>query len=80
EYTPDLKADGWKGARSGVDLAFGNREAPEERAIMDAAIEQMKALGATVVVVTIPQQWFESDVLCYGFKRGGNDDLSTTRY
>ncbi|KYG58454.1 amidase family protein [Planococcus maritimus] len=78
DYTPHLKADGLKGARIGVDLAFLNNEAPEERAIMDAAIEQIKALGATVVELTIPQKDFESDVLWYEFKRGVNDYLATT--
>ena len=78
DYTPHLKADGLKGARIGVDLAFLNNEASEERAIMDAAIEQIKALGATVVELTIPQKDFESDVLWYEFKRGVNDYLATT--
>ena len=78
DYTPHLKADGLNGARIGVDLAFLNNEASEERAIMDAAIEQIKALGATVVELTIPQKDFESDVLWYEFKRGVNDYLATT--
>ncbi|PKG45400.1 MULTISPECIES: amidase family protein [unclassified Planococcus (in: firmicutes)] len=78
DYTPHLKTDGLKGARIGVDLSFLNNEAPEERAIMDAAIEQIKALAATVVELTIPQQEFESDVLWYEFKRGVNDYLATT--
>lgn len=78
DYTPHLKKDGLKGARIGVDLSFLNNEAPEERAIIDAAIEQIKALGATVVELTIPQQEFESDVLWYEFKRGVNDYLATT--
>ncbi|MDN5708726.1 MAG: amidase [Planococcus sp. (in: firmicutes)] len=78
DYTPHLKSDGLKGARIGVDLSFLNNEAPEERAIMDSAIEQIKALGATIVELTIPQQEFESDVLWYEFKRGVNDYLATT--
>lgn len=78
DYTPHLKIDGLKDARIGVDLSFLNNEAPEERAIMDAAIEQIEALGATVVELTIPQQEFESDVLWYEFKRGVNDYLATT--
>ncbi|MGM0898299.1 MAG: amidase family protein [Bacillota bacterium] len=78
DYTPHLKKDGLKGARIGVDLTFLNNEAPEERAIMDEAIEQMEALGSTVVELTIPQQSFESDVLWYEFKRGVNDYLATT--
>lgn len=78
DYTPHLKKDGLTDARIGVDLSFLNNEAPEERAIMDAAIEQIKALGATVVELTIPQQEFESDVLWYEFKRGVNDYLATT--
>ncbi|MBU9673835.1 amidase [Planococcus sp. CP5-4] len=78
DYTPHLKTDGLKGARIGVDLWFLNNEAPEERAIMDAAIEKIKELGATVVELAIPQQEFESDVLWYEFKRGVNDYLATT--
>ncbi|MDE0581485.1 amidase family protein [Planococcus sp. A6] len=78
DYTPHLKSDGLKNARIGVDFSFLNNEAPEERAIMDAAIEQIKALGATVVELTIPQQEFESDVLWYEFKRGVNDYLAST--
>ncbi|MBT2582981.1 amidase family protein [Planococcus sp. ISL-109] len=77
DYTPHLKSDGLKGARIGVDLSFLNNEEPEERAIMDEAIEQLKSLGATVEEVTIPQQSFESDVMWYEFKRGVNDYLST---
>ncbi|MGB6778507.1 MAG: amidase family protein [Planococcus citreus] len=78
DYTSHLKTDGLQGARIGVDLSFLNNEAPEERAIMDATIEEIKALGATVVELTIPQQEFESDVLWYEFKRGVNDYLATT--
>ncbi|MBT2570118.1 amidase family protein [Planococcus sp. ISL-110] len=77
DYTPHLKTDGLKGARIGVDLSSLNNEEPEERAIMDEAIEQLKLLGATVEEVTIPQQAFESDVLWYEFRRGVNDYLST---
>lgn len=78
DYTPHLKTDGLQGARIGVDFSFFNNEDPEERAIMDEAIEQLKALGATVVEVTIPKHSFESDVLWYEFKRGVNDYLRTT--
>lgn len=78
DYTPHLKKDGLSGARIGVDLSFLNNEASEERAIMDAAIEQIKALGATVVEVTIPKSSFQSDVLWYEFKRNVNDYLRTT--
>ena len=48
------------------------------RQVADAAIEQIKALGSTVVELTIPQKDFESDVLWYEFKRGVNDYLATT--
>lgn len=77
DYTPHLKTDGLKGARIGVDRSYMNNEEPEEIAIMDEAIEQLKLLGATVVEVKIPQQTFESDVLWYEFKRGVNDYLRT---
>ncbi|MGE6368767.1 amidase family protein [Planococcus kocurii] len=78
DYTPYLKKDGLNGARIGVDLSFLNDKAPEERAIMDEAIEQIKALGATVIEVTIPKSSVESDVLWYEFKRNVNDYLRTT--
>lgn len=78
DYTPHLKSDGLKGARIGVDLSFLNNEAPEERALMDETIEQIKALGATIVELTIPKQEFESDVLWYEFKRGVNNYLAST--
>ncbi|EMF47589.1 amidase [Planococcus halocryophilus Or1] len=55
-----------------------NNEAPEERAIMDEAIEQITALGATVIEVAIPKSSFQSDVLWYEFKRNVNDYLRTT--
>ena len=77
DYTPHLKTDGLKGARIGVDLSFFNNEEPEERAIMDEAIEQLKMQGATIEEVTIPQQSFESDVMWYEFKRGVNEYLRT---
>ena len=77
DYTPHLKTDGLKGARIGFDRSYMNNEEPEEIAIMDEAIEQLKLLGATVVEVKIPQQTFESDVLWYEFKRGVNDYLRT---
>ncbi|WP_033542683.1 amidase family protein [Planococcus sp. CAU13] len=77
DYTPHLKTDGLKGARIGVDISFLNDEQPDERAIMDEAIEQLKGLGAIVEEVTIPVQPFQSDVLWYEFKRGVNDYLQT---
>lgn len=75
DYTPHLKADGLKGARIGVDVTFLNDAEPDERAIMDQAMDDMFALGATIVEMTIPVEEFHSDVLWYEFKRGVNDYL-----
>ncbi|TAA72808.1 amidase family protein [Planococcus salinarum] len=77
DYTPHLKTDGLKGARIGVDISFLNDEDPEQRAIVDRAIEHMRLQGATVEEVTIPVEPFQSDVLWYEFKRGVNDYLRT---
>lgn len=75
DYTPHLKVDGLKGVRIGVDVTFLNDEAPDERAIMDQVMEDLKSQGAVVEEVTIPVQPFQSDVLWYEFKRGVNDYL-----
>lgn len=75
DYTPHLKADGLKGVRIGVDVTFLNDEAPDERAVMDQVMEDLKSQGAIVIEVTIPVQPFKSDVLWYEFKRGVNDYL-----
>ncbi|RNF39557.1 amidase family protein [Planococcus salinus] len=75
DYTPHLKHDGLKGARIGVDVTFLNDEEPDERAIMDQVMEDLKSQGAHVVEVTIPVQPFKSDVLWYEFKRGVNNYL-----
>lgn len=77
DYTPHLKTDGLKGARIGVDISFLNDEEPEERAIMDEAITQLKLRGAIVEEMTIPVQPFQSDVLWYEFKRCVNEYLRT---
>lgn len=78
DYTSHLKADGLNGARIGVDVSFLNDEEPEERAIIDQAIEVMKAQGAIIEEVEIPVEPFQSDVLWYEFKRGVNAYLQTT--
>lgn len=75
DYTPHLKLDGLQGARIGVDITFLNDEEPDERAIMDQAMEHLKSQGAIVEEVTIPVQPFQSDVLWYEFKRGVNNYL-----
>ena len=62
DYTPHLKADGLKGARIGIPRAFyyaqttppGSTEArgglnPEQMKVMDAALDVLKAQGATIV-------------------------------
>lgn len=77
DYTPHLKIDGLKGARIGVDISFLNDEEPEERAVMDEAMELLRLQGAIVEEVTIPVKPFQSDVLWYEFKRGINKYLST---
>lgn len=76
DYTPHLKLDGLKGARIGVDITFLNDEEPDERAIIDQAIADLKSQGAIVEEVTIPVEEFHSDVLWYEFNRGINDYLS----
>ena len=58
-YTDSLDRDGLKGARIGVLRAFFGTEHPEERevsAVIEAAIEKMKELGAEIVdPVVIPR-------------------------
>ncbi len=54
DYTPFLDADALAGARVGLitDFMGGN---PEVDALMEAAIAEMEALGATVVRVDLPE-------------------------
>jgi amidase len=90
DYTPFLEADALRGARIGI--AFGRNTAGNpvyyyygltsaQRAIIDAAADVMRGLGADVFFVEIETAQalssFNSSVLRYEFKRDLNAYLST---
>ena len=77
DYTQFLDPAGLEGARIGVWRAASARAAADTRALLDAAVQQLRALGATVTdpvdlpdveKITIP----EFDALYYEFKYGIN--------
>jgi amidase len=89
DYTPFLDTDALRGARIGI--AFGRNPAGDpvyyynslgaaQRAIIDAAADVMRGLGAEVFMVEIETahelQIFNSSVLRYEFKRDLNAYLS----
>ncbi|UOQ71751.1 amidase [Hymenobacter cellulosilyticus] len=81
DYTAFLKPDGLKGKRVGVEKNHlkGNSDAIP---LLQAALEVLKAQGATVVEVEVEKQTdplgeAEYDVLLYEFKDGVNKYLST---
>jgi amidase len=99
DYTPHLKADGLKGARIGIPRAFfyaqttppGSTEArgglnPEQMKVMTAAIDVLKAQGATIVdpadipsvVDPDPKNNFLTWNICSGAEsaRGKDDNCS----
>lgn len=72
DYTKHLKADSLNGARIGVDKAFLSDADTDERAIIDAAIEDIKAQGAIIEIVTIATSDTNSIVLWHEFKHDIN--------
>jgi amidase len=81
DYTQHLNADSLKGARIGYDDSFfygSDEDVEEQKCIIEEAIELMKAQGAIVENVTIPQSDLTSDVLFYEFKHNVNHYLKTT--
>jgi amidase len=81
DYTSHLKLDGLKGARIGVDYSYltgTTQERIDQKRIIEEAIEVMKAQGAIIEDVTIPQHTWTSNVLYYEFKQNLNDYLKTT--
>lgn len=84
DYTPFLDANALRGARIGIAIGGGfyyDGLGTGQRAVIDAATEQMKKLGADVfrVEITTAQALgnFNSSVLQYEFKRDLNAYLST---
>lgn len=79
DYTAFLDENGLRGARLGVPRAFFERLDESKQALMNAAIEQMRAAGAEIVDdVTIPgtKETSSIDVLVYEFKAALNAYLS----
>lgn len=72
DYTKHLKADSLNGARIGLDKAFLSAADTDERAIIDAAIEDIKAQGAIIEIVTIANPNLNSVVLWHEFKHDLN--------
>ncbi len=92
DYTPFLDADALRSARIGI--AWGRNAAGDptfyyyslnaaQRAVVDAAVDDMRRLGAEVFFVEIETAQalasFNSSVLRYEFKRDLNAYLSTLR-
>ncbi|MBD2721772.1 amidase [Hymenobacter armeniacus] len=80
DYTPFLKADALKGQRLGVEKAHLNGP-PAVAKLLKAAVEALKAQGATVVEIELnklvnPLGEAEFDVLLYEFKDGVNKYLA----
>jgi amidase len=81
DYTSFLRADALSGQRLGVEKAHLNGP-PAVAKLLKAAVEALKAKGATVVEVelvkkTNPLGEAEFDVLLYEFKEGVNKYLAT---
>ena len=81
DYTSFLRADALSGQRLGVEKAHLNGP-PAVAKLLKAAVETLKAKGATVVEVelvkkTNPLGEAEFDVLLYEFKEGVNKYLAT---
>jgi len=81
DYTKFLTADGLKGKRLGVEKGHlkGSSDAV---ALLNAALDVLKAQGATIVEVEVEKQTdalgeAEYDVLLYEFKDGVNKYLAT---
>lgn len=89
DYTPFLDANALQGARMGIaaqrdvfgNLTYFNGPSTAEQAIINAAADQMRKLGADVFLVEILTAQalnnFGSSVLAYEFKRDLNAYLST---
>ncbi|MBJ6108308.1 amidase [Hymenobacter sp. BT523] len=80
DYTSFLKADALKGQRLGVEKAHLNGP-PAVAKLLKAAVETLKAQGATVVEIELnklvnPLGEAEFDVLLYEFKDGVNKYLA----
>ncbi len=80
DYTQFLDADGLRGARLGI-MRRANRGSTKARAVIDAAIEMLKKMGAVLIdPVDIPAQnrfgTSEADLLQYEFKAGLNEYLA----
>lgn len=71
DYTAFLDKDGLKGARIGVARQFYERLPEEQLAVMERAIEEMRAAGAEIIdpveVATAKEAW-DMHVLLYEFK------------
>jgi amidase len=79
DYTQFLDPNGLRGARVGVARRFFRSGAISER-LLEAAIEEMKRLGAVLVDVAEELGGFgdaEREVLLYEFKAGLNDYLAS---
>ncbi|TGE27992.1 amidase [Hymenobacter metallicola] len=81
DYSTFLKTDGLQGKRLGVEKNH-LKGSSDAIALLHAALEQLKAQGATIVEVELEKQIdplgeAEYDVLLYEFKDGVNKYLST---
>lgn len=83
DYTAFLELDGLKGARIGVPRdAYWDDLPPDQARIVEAALEVMRGLGATVIdpaeIATAREaEQFHFEVLLYDFKRDINRYLKT---
>ena len=83
DYTQYLDADGLRGAHIGVARNLGFGPSPKADAVIEAAIERMRAAGAEIVdPVDLPSdqkaaEAAEFEVLLYEFKADVNQYLAT---
>jgi amidase len=77
DFTKDLSTTALKGARIGVVANQVPTAGTDNRTLWDAAIEALKARGATLVDVTLDTSAPSSTVFSYEFKRDLNGYLSS---
>lgn len=75
DYTPFLKPDGLKGSRIGVAREYYSTSTPEQQIVVNGAIGDLKAAGATVAFASVPSfTALQSFGICANrFQGKGND-------
>ncbi|MFK7695936.1 amidase family protein [Paenibacillus sp. HJGM_3] len=78
DYLAALDADGLRGARIGVNRGYLDDFSEEEKGLIEAALDRIRAAGATLVEGTdLPHVGGNSSVLLYEFKSALNRYLAS---